>query len=84
MYFVIILIHLNHLVSCFIEDEKKEINGSKRIKRVDVKDGEFTNRIVFTTTREDDPSLWFNNNYHQYEYIGQVTCAYTIQWTKFK
>ncbi|CAG2219980.1 FURIN [Mytilus edulis] len=67
MYFVIILIHLNHLVSCFIEDEKKEINGSNGIKR----DGEFTNRIVFTTTREDDPSLWFNDNYHQYEYIGQ-------------
>lgn len=70
---VIISIHGIYLVSCverfFNEGEE---NVSNRIKRLDVKDGEFTNRIVFTTTREDDPILWFNQKYPQYDYIGQV------------
>ncbi|XP_076100231.1 furin-like [Mytilus galloprovincialis] len=69
---VIISIHGIYLVSCverfFNEGEE---NVSNRIKRLDVKDGEFTNRIVFTTTREDDPILWFNQKYPQYDYIGQ-------------
>ncbi|CAG2238031.1 FURIN [Mytilus edulis] len=69
---VIILIHGIYRVSCverfFNEGEE---NVSNRIKRLDVKDGEFTNRIVFTTTREDDPILWFNQKYPQYDYIGQ-------------
>lgn len=75
VFFVIILIQINYLISCFehVErlDNEKEDNVSKSIKRFNIKDGEFTNRIVFTTTRKDDPSIWFNKKYHRYEYIGQ-------------
>ncbi|CAC5363920.1 FURIN [Mytilus coruscus] len=71
-YFVIILLHGISIVSCFdrfLNEEERKVPN--RIKRLNVKNGEFTNRIVFTTTREDDPSIWFNEKYPQYEYIGQ-------------
>ncbi|XP_063426105.1 furin-1-like [Mytilus trossulus] len=69
---VIILIHGIYLVCCVERfPNAGEENFSNRIKRLDVKDGEFTNRIVFTTTREDDPILWFNQKYPQYDYIAQ-------------
>lgn len=72
-YFVIILIHGIYITSCFdrfLNEEERKVPN--RIKRLNVGNGEFTNRIVFTTTREDDPSVWFNRKYPQYEYIGQV------------
>ncbi|XP_076100234.1 neuroendocrine convertase 2-like isoform X1 [Mytilus galloprovincialis] len=73
--FVIVLIHINYRISGLEHVDRlvseKEDNVQKKIKRVNVKDGEFTNRIVLTTTREDDPLLWFNKKYHRYEYIGQ-------------
>ncbi|CAG2257581.1 Furin-like protease 2 [Mytilus edulis] len=40
-------------------------------RRLDYRDGEFTNRIVFTTSREDDPNLWFNKEHPGFEYIDQ-------------
>ena len=42
-------------------------------RRENFRDGELTNRIVFTTTREDDPREWFNQENPQFEYIGQVS-----------
>ncbi|XP_063426103.1 neuroendocrine convertase 2-like [Mytilus trossulus] len=80
-FFVIVLIQINYLISGFehVErlDNEKEDNDPKKIKRVNVKNGEFTNRIVFTTTREDDPNVWFNKKYPQYEYIGQFLIGKT-------
>lgn len=37
-----------------------------------LRDGDLTNRIIFTTTRQDDPLIWFNNEHPKFEYIGQV------------
>ncbi|CAC5402781.1 Furin-like protease 2,Proprotein convertase subtilisin/kexin type 6,Furin-like protease 1, isoform 1-CRR,Proprotein convertase subtilisin/kexin type 5,Furin-like protease 1, isoforms 1/1-X/2 [Mytilus coruscus] len=40
-------------------------------RRSDYRDGEFTDRIVFTTSREDDPKIWFNKEHPGFEYIEQ-------------
>ncbi|XP_052106275.1 proprotein convertase subtilisin/kexin type 6-like [Mytilus californianus] len=40
-------------------------------RRSDFRDGEFTDRIVFTTSREDDPNIWFNKEHPGFEYIEQ-------------
>ncbi|CAG2202838.1 FURIN [Mytilus edulis] len=40
-------------------------------RRSDYRDGEFTDRIVFTTSREDDPKIWFNKEHPGFEYIDQ-------------
>ncbi|XP_071160494.1 furin-like [Mytilus edulis] len=77
-YFVIILIHGIYITSCFnrfLNEEERKVPN--KIKRLNVGNGEFTNRIVFTTTREDDPSVWFNRKYPQYEYIGQFLIGNT-------
>lgn len=37
-----------------------------------LRDGDLTNRIIFTTTRQDDPQIWFNKEHPKFEYIGQV------------
>ncbi|XP_063427076.1 endoprotease aex-5-like [Mytilus trossulus] len=41
------------------------------LRRLDYRDGEFTDRIVFTTSREEDPKLWFNKEHPGFEYIDQ-------------
>lgn len=33
---------------------------------------DLSNRIVFTTSRADDPETWFENENPQFEYLGQV------------
>ena len=57
LYFIY-FIFLFNAVSCF--------------RRGNFRDGELMDRIVFTTTRDEDPSEWFNQENPQFEYIGQV------------
>ncbi|VDI19945.1 Hypothetical predicted protein [Mytilus galloprovincialis] len=41
------------------------------LRRSEFRDGEFTDRIVFTTSRKDDPKIWFNKEHPGFEYIEQ-------------
>ncbi|XP_071160874.1 furin-1-like [Mytilus edulis] len=47
-------------------------------RRSDYRDGEFTDRIVFTTSREDDPKIWFNKEHPGFEYIDQFRIGQEI------
>ncbi|CAG2257585.1 FURIN [Mytilus edulis] len=57
LFFLLSLIYLFHSVCGF--------------RRSDFRDGEFTDRIIFTTSREDDPKIWFNKEHPGFEYIDQ-------------